>query len=60
MVQWTEIVVGVFRGMSTDGAGAVNAKPALLTVRACVLVVPAAVAVMVSLPPTLPVTVATS
>ena len=60
MVQLTEIVVGVFRGISTDGAGVVNAKPALLMVSACVLLVPAAEAVMTSLPPTLAVTTALS
>jgi hypothetical protein len=60
LVQWTESEVGVFKGMSTDGVGVVNAKPALLTVSACVLLVPAAVAVMTSLPPTLPVTTALS
>ena len=58
MVQWTDIVVGVFRGISTDGAGVVNVKPAPLTVSACVLVVPAAVAVMTSLPGALAVTTA--
>src|SRR5258706_15195936 len=58
LVQWTEIAVGVFRGISTDGAGAVNAKPAPLMVSACVLLAPAAVAVIVSLPPTFAVTTA--
>src|SRR6266850_4133563 len=57
-VQWTTTGVAVFRGMSTDGAGVVNAKPAPLTVRDCVLLAPAAVAVIVSLPPTLAVTTA--
>jgi len=61
LVQLTETAVGVFKGMSVDGAGVVNAKPALLLmVSAWVLVVPAAVAVITSLPGAVAVTTATN
>jgi hypothetical protein len=61
LVQRTETAVGVFKGMSVDGAGVVNAKPAvLLMVKACVLVVPAAVAVITSLLGAVAVTTETS
>lgn len=48
--QLTETAVGVLSGMSVLAVGAVKAKLALLMVSACVVVAPAAVAVMVSLP----------